>query len=161
MAGGRRLFTGEVPRGEHGRTGEWIMQPPFAPRVAGTTAARVVRRDSCSEGDMGILDKIFDKDDDKDKRKADFSNVQSGGSSTAPAPKATAPRADSSLNPSLADSPASAGRRTYTVKAGDSLSKIAKHEYGDAAQWHKIYEANKDTIKDPDLIYPGQTFTLP
>ena len=108
---------------------------------------------------MGILDKIFDKDDDKDKRKADFSNVQSGSSSTAPAPKA--PRADSSLNPSLADAPAGAGRRTYTVKAGDSLSKIAKREYGDAAQWHKIYEANKDTIKDPDLIYPGQTYTLP
>ena len=106
---------------------------------------------------MGILDKIFDKDDDREKKKADFSNVQSGSSSTAP-------RADAPLNPSLADAPVAGtagARRSYTVKAGDSLSKIAKAEYGDASQWRKIYEANKDAIKDPDLIYPGQTFTLP
>jgi nucleoid-associated protein YgaU len=41
------------------------------------------------------------------------------------------------------------------------LSKIAKREYGDASKWHRIYEANKDTIKNPDLIYPGQTFKIP
>ena len=112
---------------------------------------------------MGILDKIFDRDDDEKKnRPADFSNVQSGASSTAPAP--VTPRSDAStLNPSLADAPAAStgGTRTYTVKAGDSLSKIAKREYGDASQWTRIYEANKGSIKDPDLIYPGQTFTLP
>jgi nucleoid-associated protein YgaU len=51
--------------------------------------------------------------------------------------------------------------RTYTVRKGDSLSKIAKREYGDAQQWHKIFEANRDTIKDPDLIYPGQVFRIP
>ena len=44
---------------------------------------------------------------------------------------------------------------------GDSLSKIAKHVYGDAQKWRKIYEANRDQIKNPDLIYPGQTFTIP
>ena len=98
---------------------------------------------------MGIMDKVFGKDDD-DKKKADFSNVQSGSSSTAPAPRPAAPAA----------TPASTGR-TYTVQAGDSLSKIAKREYGDAAQWKKIHEANKDTIKNPDLIHPGQTLRLP
>ena len=51
--------------------------------------------------------------------------------------------------------------QTYTVKSGDSLSKIAKHLYGDAKQWRKIYEANMDKIKNPDLIYPGQVFTIP
>lgn len=101
---------------------------------------------------MGILDKIFDKDDDKNKPKADFSNVRSGGSSTAPAP---APHADAPA------APVGGARRTYTVKAGDSLSKIAEREYGDASQWKKIYEANRDAIKNPDLIHPGQTFTLP
>ena len=101
---------------------------------------------------MGILDKIFDKDDDKNKPKADFSNVQGGSSSTAPAP---APRADAPAPP------LGGARRTYTVKAGDSLSKIAEREYGDASQWKKIYEANRDAIKNPDLIHPGQTFTLP
>jgi len=49
----------------------------------------------------------------------------------------------------------------YTVQKGDSLSKIAKHEYGDANKWRKIFEANKDIIKDPDLIYPGQELKIP
>jgi nucleoid-associated protein YgaU len=69
----------------------------------------------------------------------DFSDVEGGSSSTAPPP----------------------ANQTYTVKAGDSLSKIAKHLYGDAKQWRKIFEANKDKIKNPDLIYPGQIFTIP
>lgn len=104
---------------------------------------------------MGFLDKIFDKHDDKNRKpKADFSDVQSGSSSTAP--PGQAPLADAPLG-----TPGTGLGRTYTVKAGDSLSKIAKREYGDAQQWHKIYEANRDKIKDPDLIYPGQTFTLP
>jgi nucleoid-associated protein YgaU len=47
------------------------------------------------------------------------------------------------------------------VKKGDSLSKIAKREYGDAQQWHRIFEANRDTIKDADLIYPGQVIRIP
>lgn len=77
--------------------------------------------------------------DTNDKPIADFSDVQSGSSSTAP-----------SANPT-----------TYTVKSGDSLSKIAKHVYGDADKWHAIYEANKDKIKNPDLIHPGEVLTLP
>ena len=44
---------------------------------------------------------------------------------------------------------------------GDTLSKIAKQFYGNAGQWKRIYEANKDPIKNPDLIYPGQTFKIP
>jgi len=51
--------------------------------------------------------------------------------------------------------------RTYTVTKGDSLSKIAKQFYGDAKQWRKIHEANKDTIKNPDLIFPGQVIKIP
>ena len=45
--------------------------------------------------------------------------------------------------------------------AGDSLSKIAKREYGDGNAWNRIYEANRDIIKNPDLIYPGQTLKIP
>ena len=51
--------------------------------------------------------------------------------------------------------------KTIKVGPGDTLKKIAKREYGDASKWHDIYEANKDTIKNPDLIYPGQTFKIP
>lgn len=52
-------------------------------------------------------------------------------------------------------------QRTYTVVKGDSLSKIAKELLGDARKWRAIYEANKDQIKNPDLIYPGQVLKLP
>ncbi len=47
------------------------------------------------------------------------------------------------------------------MKKGDSLSKIAKRVYGDAQQWHKIHEANRDIIDNPDLIHPGQVLKLP
>lgn len=53
------------------------------------------------------------------------------------------------------------GERSYTVKSGDSLSKIAKELYGDAGQWKKIHQANAAAIPDPDLIKPGQTLTIP
>jgi len=65
----------------------------------------------------------------------DFSNVQGGGSSTA--------------------------TRIYEVKSGDSLSKIAKQQYGDANAWKRIFEANKDLIKDPNKIFPGQKLKIP
>jgi nucleoid-associated protein YgaU len=69
----------------------------------------------------------------------DFSDVSGGSSSAADAK----------------------GGRTYTIAKGDSLSKIAKHFYGDARQWKKIHEANKDLIKNPDLIFPGQVIKIP
>jgi LysM repeat protein len=49
----------------------------------------------------------------------------------------------------------------YTVKSGDSLSKIAKHFYGDAGAYPKIFDANKDILKNPDLIHPGQVLKIP
>jgi nucleoid-associated protein YgaU len=51
--------------------------------------------------------------------------------------------------------------KEYTVKSGDSLSKIAKQFYGNAADWQKIFNANKDQIKNPDLIHPGQKIKIP
>jgi nucleoid-associated protein YgaU len=47
----------------------------------------------------------------------------------------------------------------YVVKAGDTLGKIAKHFPG--MTWQKIFEANRDVIKNPDLIFPGQKFKIP
>lgn len=46
----------------------------------------------------------------------------------------------------------------YEIKKGDTLGKIAKH-YG--TTWQKIHEMNKDTIKNPDLIFPGQKIKIP
>ncbi|MCP3933619.1 MAG: peptidoglycan-binding protein LysM [Bacteroidetes bacterium] len=49
----------------------------------------------------------------------------------------------------------------YEVKKGDSLSKIAKAQYGDWRKYNDIFEANKPMLKDPDLIYPGQMLRIP
>jgi len=53
------------------------------------------------------------------------------------------------------------GGQTYTVKGGDSLSKISKQFYGDANEYMRIYYANKDKIKDPDKIQVGWELTIP
>jgi nucleoid-associated protein YgaU len=71
---------------------------------------------------------------------ADFSDVKGGSSTTAPA---------------------FGQPRTVTVKSGDSLSRIAKRELGDASKWKALYDANRDKIDDPDLIHPGQVLTIP
>lgn len=49
----------------------------------------------------------------------------------------------------------------YTVQKGDSLSRIAKEQYGDAMKYPEIFEANKPMLKDPDKIYPGQVLRIP
>jgi LysM repeat protein len=51
--------------------------------------------------------------------------------------------------------------RTYTVKAGDTLSKISKQFYGDADEYMQIFYANRDKLKDPDKIQIGQVLTIP
>jgi nucleoid-associated protein YgaU len=99
---------------------------------------------------VGFFDKLGKRDEDKPK--ADFSNVQSGSSTTSAEPAAPAPDLPS---------PVGTTGQTYVVVAGDSLSKIAKRHYGDANKWHRIYEANRDQIKNPDLIHPGQQLKIP
>lgn len=74
----------------------------------------------------------------------DFSDVKSGSASAA-----------------MPDEVATAKEVTYTVVSGDSLSKIAKKHYGDATKWHAIHEANRDKIKNPDLIQVGWVLKLP
>jgi nucleoid-associated protein YgaU len=51
--------------------------------------------------------------------------------------------------------------RTYTVKPGDSLSKISREFYGDANKYQKIFEANRDKLSDPDKIRAGQELVIP
>lgn len=52
-------------------------------------------------------------------------------------------------------------KRVYVVQPGDSLSKIAKEVYGDGSRWPEIFEANKDKLPDPGMIYPGQELHIP
>jgi nucleoid-associated protein YgaU len=53
------------------------------------------------------------------------------------------------------------GQKTYTVKPGDTLSKIAKEQLGDANAYTRIFDANKDQLTDPDKIKPGQVLKIP
>lgn len=64
--------------------------------------------------------------------------------------ESTEPRVDNTVQP-----------QTYTVNSGDCLWNIAKKLYGNGADYTKIFEANKDKISNPNLIYPGQVLTIP
>ena len=55
----------------------------------------------------------------------------------------------------------SAPAGSYTVQKGDTLSKISKQFYGDANAYKKIFDANRDQLKDPDKIQPGQVLRIP
>ena len=75
--------------------------------------------------------------------------------------------ADIQAPPAAAAAAASAGgassaaARTYTVQAGDSLSKISKQFYGDANKYMKIFEANKDKLTDPNKVNVGTQLLIP
>lgn len=83
---------------------------------------------------------LFDRDDEK--KKPDFSNVESGSSSTAPEARES-------------------GERSYVVQQGDTLWAIADRFYGDGTKWPRIHEANRDRIDDPDVIQPGWELAIP
>ena len=105
-------------------------------------SGRDVRFTLSVEGDVGLFDR-------KNKpEKADFSNVRSGVST----------RPDAARQAEGSDQRQAT---TYKVKSGDTLSAIAQREYGDANQWRRIYEANRDRIDDPDMIHPGQELEIP
>ncbi|MDQ2869494.1 MAG: LysM peptidoglycan-binding domain-containing protein [Acidobacteriota bacterium] len=90
---------------------------------------------------------------ENDSKRPDFSDVLSGSSSTAPG-AAPAGSAASELEKQKT-------LRMYIVESGDSLSKIAKRFYGDAAAWKRIYQENRDVIQNPDLIQPGWRLRIP
>lgn len=115
---------------------------------------------------------------EEDPKKPDFSDVVSGSSSTAPSTKGrpggaavggTGTQADgfkdvvSGSSSTAASTRGQAGgeARSYIVQPGDSLSKIAKKFYGNANEWRKIFEANKDRISNPDMIQPGWALKIP
>lgn len=65
------------------------------------------------------------------------------------------------VSPTPVPEPAAPEKQFYTVKSGDSLSKISKEVYGDANQYNKIFEANRPMLTHPDKIYPGQVLVIP
>lgn len=109
-------------------------------------------------GNVDGIDKVDDRITVKAgvASKPDFSNVSGGVAST-----------ESSMGAgSSGGGLGSAGgggweSKTYTVKSGDTLSKISKEFYGEANKYNQIFEANKPMLKDPDKIYPGQVLRIP
>lgn len=79
--------------------------------------------------------------------KADFSGVSSSVDTTAQVVSQS--------------SPAPAASKTHTVAKGETLSAIAKEHLGKASDWPKIFEANRDVLKDPDRIQVGQVLKIP
>jgi nucleoid-associated protein YgaU len=77
-----------------------------------------------------------------------------GGATSAPPAAKPAASAQSATATAVA-------AKTYTVKAGDTLSQIAKEHLGNAGAYMKIFELNKDQLSDPDKIKPGQVLRLP
>jgi nucleoid-associated protein YgaU len=87
-----------------------------------------------------------------EQRKREWLEERRARHEQAPAPEPEAP---------AAEAPAAPQPRVYVVQKGDSLSQIAKEVYGDASRWREIYEGNKDQIKDPKIIRPGQELRIP
>jgi nucleoid-associated protein YgaU len=110
-------------------------------------------------GNVDGIDKVDDRllADAPAAAAPSFAGVTGGSTST----EAPAPAGASSTM--AHGSPGGEGwqSRTYTVKSGDSLSKIAKEMYGDASKYPQIFEANQPMLKDPDKIYPGQVLRIP
>ncbi len=73
--------------------------------------------------------------------------------------KVTGPATPPPAQAAPAAAPAAA--KTYTVQAGDTLSKIAKDHLGNAGAYMKIFDLNKDQLSDPDKIKPGQVLKMP
>jgi nucleoid-associated protein YgaU len=96
-----------------------------------------------------------------DTKKPDFSNVQGGAESSAPPTPAKADFGNVQSGVESSAPPADTDAQTYTVVSGDNLSKIAKHFYGNANAWRRIFDANRDQLDNPDLIKPGQVLKIP
>lgn len=131
-------------------------------------------------GAGSIFDRAREAADEAAKRAREAQQSQSPGTSSAPRSSFDKPAQPSASNTdqselerlrsrvadlererSAGQAAPSAQQRTYVVKAGDSLSLIAKRIYGDAMQWQRIYDANRSKISNPDLIHPGQEFIIP
>jgi LysM repeat protein len=134
------------------------------------TRDRVDQELSSSTGNRGyIMGNAPAATERKTTRQTRVFEIELGSSNKTktPCPAAT-PLASTDYNEPAAvtetqnEIPASdAGFEKYTVAKNDTLQKISKKFYGTTKRWMKIYEANKDTLRAPDKLYPGQVLNIP
>ena len=98
---------------------------------------------------MGILDNI----------KKTLGGKGLGGKQAGSVAATTAP--GSTGNPEAAPAATPTAGSTYTVQSGDTLWKIASRAYGDGSLYPRIFEANRDVLKQPEHILPGQQLVIP
>ena len=110
---------------------------------------------------MGLMD-FFRKGKEKPVSQPTTAPQPQQNRPQAPAQSPTQAQPSQTAQPTNSPRPAAGtSQREYVIKSGDSLSKIAKQFYGNANDWQKIYQANKDKIKDPNMIHPGQKIIIP
>jgi nucleoid-associated protein YgaU len=74
---------------------------------------------------------------------------------------AGAARAQAPPSPPPAPAPAASAENVHVVRTGETLAEIAQATLGDAKLWPHLYRANRDQIRDPAVVYPGQRLTIP
>lgn len=116
---------------------------------------------------MGILDFFKNRNDQKPEGKIDSKQGRAAQNPSSRERDREQAHSDQ-VSPAASEKtfkpknrPPAPSHEYYEVQKGDSLSKIAKDRYGDASKWKMIYEANKDLLKNPDIIHPGQMLELP
>jgi LysM repeat protein len=92
---------------------------------------------------------------------ADFSVASSQAPATVPDKSVRLPDDTSRAKPSAAEKPADGVDQMYTVQRGDTLGSISNHFYGNTKDYNRIFEANKDRIKDPNMIHVGEKLMIP
>jgi NitT/TauT family transport system substrate-binding protein len=137
------------------------------PKVASAKADQFVDLSFISELDKsGFIERLYNPAPGM-ARKEDPVKPAGGEKPTlvakpAPAPEAkVSPISAKPVQPAATPATKIASGDVYTIKAGDTLSKLAERYYGAAGQWEKIYEANSASIKNPNYIFIGQKINIP
>jgi nucleoid-associated protein YgaU len=127
-------------------------QPPAGEE---TRERRATRTTQVVEIEIGSPIKFEKKGQGKKTQAAETAVIEEGGSA------GNRGYLTESVTPPALEPATSQEMEKYTVQKNDTLQKISKKFYGTTKKWTKIYEANKDTLKGPDKIYPGKVITIP
>ncbi|MDE2376773.1 LysM peptidoglycan-binding domain-containing protein [Bradyrhizobium sp.] len=134
-------------------SGQFVMTPPKLPGGSYELSLRAKSPDGAVTQSTAKVPVTLAEAAPPPARPAPRASVAAASDADAVAPKAA-----------LADAPTgalAASRASRIVSRGDSLWAISRRTYGDGARYSLIFNANRDKIHNPDLIYPGQTFVLP